>query len=375
MSTPATPDAGTVDAAGGDVAIVGGGIVALAVAAALSARGVATVVVAHRQPGEASRAAAGMLAPGVERAAGAAHDFAIAARDLYPSYVEALAEITGIQVPLNRDGILELVADERVADERRAELPLPSGAHWLDARALRDLEPNLAPMAGAVFHPLDGAVDNVVLVRALRALAESSTTITIVDERAAGVELDGGRPAVRLASGRRVAAGTVVLAGGAWTPLLEGLPRPLPVSPVRGQMIAVAASPIRHVTYGVRGYLVPRAPGTSVVGSTMEHVGFDVGTTPDGVRSITGIAGAIAPSLAEVPPLDRWSGLRPCTPDFLPIIGRDPDNPALVYATGHSRNGILLGPLTGECVARLVTGETVPHDLSPFAVERFAPPS
>lgn len=372
MSAPITGAAG---APGGDVAIVGGGIVALAVAAALSARGVATVLIAHRQPGEASRAAAGMLAPGVERASGAAHDFAIAARDLYPSYVDALAEITGIRVPLNRDGILELVADERLAAERRSELPLPSGADWLDARALRDLEPKLAPMAGAVFHPRDGAVDNVVLVRALRALVESSTTTTIVEESAAGVERNGGRPAVRLASGARVTATTVILAGGAWTPLLEGLPRPLPISPVRGQMISVAAAPLRHVTYGGHGYLVPRAPGTSVVGSTMEHVGFDTGTTPEGMRAIAGIASAIAPSLVGIPPLDRWSGFRPCTPDLLPIIGRDPDDPSLVYAAGHSRNGILLGPLTGECVARLVTGEPVQHDLTPFAIERFAPPS
>jgi glycine oxidase len=367
MSAPA---ARTSRVHGGDVAIVGGGLIALATATALAARGAGITLIADRKPGEASRAAAGMLAPGVERADGAAHDFAVAARELYPSYVAALAEVTGIQVPLNRDGILELVADEGAADERRAELP--PGAQWLDARALRELEPGAAPMAGAVLHPRDGAVDNVVLVRALRTLAESNTAITLVEEGAVAVEVDGARPAVRLASGRRLTAATVVLAAGAWTPLLDGLPRPIPVSPVRGQMISVAAAPLRHVTYGPHGYLVPRGPGTSVVGSTMEHVGFDVGTTPEGLTALAGIARAIAPSLADVPPLDRWSGLRPVTPDFLPIIGPDPDAPALVYATGHSRNGILLGPLTGECVACLVSGEPVPNDLAPFAIARFA---
>ncbi|HEU4563440.1 MAG TPA: FAD-dependent oxidoreductase [Gemmatimonadaceae bacterium] len=361
---------GGAAADGRDVAIVGGGLVALASAAALSARGAAVTLVAHRQPGEASPAAAGMLAPGVERAEGPAHDFAIAARDLYPGYVDAIAELTGIRVPLNRDGILELVGDEREADARRRDLP--PHARWLSARELRELEPGAAPMAGALFHPRDGAVDNVVLVRALRKLVEASSSVTIVEEPAAAVDAGESRPAVHLASGGRISADTLVLAAGAWTPLLGGLPRAIPVEPVRGQMIAVAATPLRHVAYGAgHGYLVPRAQGVSVVGSTMEHVGFEVDTTTEGVASLVRIAGAIAPSLADVPALDRWSGLRPVTPDFLPIIGPDPDAPSLLYATGHSRNGILLAPLTGECVARLACGEPLEHDLSPFSITRF----
>lgn len=356
---------------GRDVAIVGGGLVALACAAALSARGAAITLITHRSAGEASRAAAGMLAPGVERADGPAHDFAIAARDLYPGYLDAIAELTGIRVPLNRDGILELVADERTADARRSGLR--PDARWLTAAELHELEPAASPMAGALLHAHDGAVDNVVLVRALGTLVEASSSVAIVTERAVSVDATGARPAVRLASGRRLAADTLILAAGAWTPLLDGLPRSVPVEPVRGQMIAVAASPLHHVTYGAHhGYIVPRAPGISVVGSTMEQVGFDVGTTSEGVASLVAIAGGIAPSLAEVPALDRWSGLRPVTPDLLPIIGPDPDAPALIYATGHSRNGILLGPLTGECVARLVCGEEVPHDLSAFSIARFA---
>lgn len=354
---------------GADVAIIGGGLVALATAAALSARGATVLLIAERHPGEASPAAAGMLAPGVERAGGAAHDFAVAARDLYPSYVEALAEATGVRVALNRAGILELAADASDAEARRASPP--AGAEWLDAAALRALEPNLAPAPGALFHPRDGAVDNVTLLRALARLAESSDAIRAAGEGAVAIDLDGDRPSVTLASGRRVAGATVILAAGAWTPLLRGLPRPLPIVPVRGQMIALHASPLHHVTYGGHGYVVPRPHGVSVVGSTMEHVGFDAVTTPDGIARLRAIAARIAPSLAPHSPADQWSGLRPVTPDFLPILGPDPDAPALLYACGHSRNGILLGPLSAECVARVATGEAVEHDLRPFAVTRF----
>lgn len=355
--------------AGGDVVIVGGGLVGLASAAALSARGARVVLVTESHRGEASRAAAGMLAPGIERADGAAHRFAIAARDLYPSYLDALAELTGLHVSLNREGVLELLRDPQTAEARRAAL---NGGEWLSPEALRRLEPGIGPAAGAVLYEYDGAVDNVALVEALRALVRASAAVTVVEERAVAVRLDTPRPAVRLASGREIEAGQVVLAAGAWTPSLAGLPRPVPVEPVRGQIVAVAAAPIRHVTYGPRGYVVPRSDSLSVVGSTMEHVGFEVGTTPEAVSKLESAAAEIAPGFAGARIVDRWSGIRPVTPDFLPILGRDPDYPALIYACGHSRNGILLGPLTGECVAALATGERPELDIEPFSIARFA---
>lgn len=356
-----------------DTAIIGGGLVGLAAAAALSARGGRVALIAATHAGEASRAAAGMLAPGVEHATGAAHAFAVAARDLYPSYVEALAEVTGIRVPLNREGILELVTDEAAVDTKRAE----ADAHgeWLSAEQLRALEPAVGPAAGAILYPHDGAVDNVALLRALRTLVQASAAVTVIDEAATAVELSSEPPVVRLVSGRRIAAATLVLAAGAWSPLVHGLPRSIPVEPVRGQMMAVAAAPLRHVTYGPTGYVVPRGHALTVVGSTMERAGFEVATTPDGLAALEATAAQISPALAGARTVDRWSGLRPVTPDLLPILGRDPDCPALIYACGHSRNGILLGPLSGECVAALASGEEPNLDITPFAVTRFAPPA
>jgi glycine/D-amino acid oxidase-like deaminating enzyme len=311
-----------------------------------------------------------MLAPGVERAGGAAHAFAVAARDLYPSYIEALAEVTGSRVPLNREGILELAATDAAAEEKQRAVG--NGCEWVTPEQLRSLEPGLAPMVGALYYPGDGAVDNVRLLRALRGLADASSSIDVVEERAVSIDVEGPRPLVGLASGRVVFASNIVLAAGAWTPQLRGLPRPIPVEPVRGQMVAIAASPLRHVIYGPGGYAVPRGAALTAVGATMEHVGFDVGNTPEGKAALATAAAQISPALARARTVDQWSGLRPMTPDLLPILGRDPDFPTLVYACGHSRNGILLGPLTGECVAALACNEAPALDITPFAITRFA---
>lgn len=355
---------------GGDVIIIGGGLVGLATGAALAARGADVSIVADHNAGEASRAAAGMLAPSVERAEGPAHAFALAARDLYPSYVEALAEVTGTLVSLNREGILELMFDEQQAHGKRSSLA-SLGGQWLTSEELHALEPAIGPAVGAILYPGDGAVDNVALLRVLREMVEATSSVTVIHDRVTSIDLENERPWVELASGRTMIASKLVLAAGAWSPGVDGLPRNIPIEPVRGQMMSLGATPVRHVTYAGHGYVVPRSSSLSVVGSTMEHVGFSTGTTPEGMRALADVAKQVSPTLGDARPLERWSGLRPVTPDLLPILGRDPDYPTLLYACGHSRNGILLGPLTGECVAALASGETPSLDLSPFSVERF----
>jgi glycine oxidase ThiO len=360
-----------------DVVIVGGGLVGLATAAALGERGANVTIVDDGRKGMASTAAAGMLAPTMERASAgnAAHAFALAARDLYPSYLDALAEVTGIHVPLNREGVLELVVDEAEAERHRRAIEGEgnAGGEWLDPRQLRSLEPGLAPVVGAVLYQRDGAVDNVLLVRALESLVAASPSVRIVSDCARSLDLDGARSAVLLGSGGRLESSVLVLAAGAWAPLLVGLPRALPVEPVRGQAISLSAAPVRHVTYGPHGYIVPRDGSRTVVGATMEHVGFDTGVTGETATRLAAAAREMAPAFANARTLDHWSGLRPVTPDLLPILGRDPEYPALIYACGHARNGILLSPLTGECVADIATGQEPPLDISPFSVTRFAP--
>jgi glycine oxidase len=321
----------------------------------------------------ASPAAAGILAPSIEHGieiSTAAHSAAIAARDLFPSYVAWLKERTGIEVPLNRLGILELAEHEGRAE--RLQRDLPATATWLGRSALAELEPELSRAAGAVFHPTDGSVDNGVLLEALRALLRASRWVEVRAERAARIDLGATRPAAVTVDGERYEGGDLVLAAGAWVATLSGLPRSLPVEPLRGQMISYRPSPLRHVVYGKRGYLVPRSDDRLLVGATMERAGFAPETTEEGVREMERVAVTICPSLAGRPRLAAWAGLRPVTPDLLPIIGRDPDRPRLVYACGHSRNGVLLAPWTGSMIGGILAGRAMDSDLAPFAVERFA---
>ena len=358
-----------------DVVVLGAGLVGSAVAADAAARGASVLLVGETRFGEASPAGAGMLAPGAEGddlRSEAVRRFALDGRDLYPSFLSALTNETGISVPFDRNGILELLNDEDAS--RR-----PHGSEWIDARALRLLEPNLGDFAGAVLHPHDGSVDNLVLLGAMRRRVELRRTIEVVRASARSVNVLATRPRVILEDGDLLEGGSLVVATGAWATQLDGLPRPIPVRPVRGQLLMLEGALARHVIYGGGGYVVPRrypdSPETlarTIIGATIEETGFDVSTTAEGLAYLTGIARRVAPAFAAAPLLSHWAGLRPVTPDTLPILGRDPDAPHLLYACGHGRNGILLAPITGEAIGALAVGESTQFDLSPFGIERFA---
>lgn len=349
-----------------DVLIAGSGIIGLSAAAAAANLGLRVLLIGEPSPGEASPAAAGLLAPSVEEVT-AAHRFAIASRDRYPSYLEWVFEKTGIRVPLNRTGILEVALD----DHETATLTTASrrGAQWLSAQELGAIEPPLAHAAGGFLHPDDGAVDNVELLRALKELVEREPGIEWRAERVSQLDPEAGRVTTPIGE---YSAATIVIAAGAWSPRITGLPRPLPVEPVRGQMVAARADVVSRPVFGAGVYLVPRAHDRTVIGSTMERVGFDSRTTGSGLDELRRGAVRLCPSLAPTDMSEGWAGLRPVTPDLLPIIDRDPDFPGLIYACGHSRNGILMAPLTADCVAQLAAGRSPAHDLSPFAISRFA---
>ncbi len=357
-----------------DVIVVGGGGVGLGIALAAAGRGLSVVLVAEHRAGEAFPAAAGILAPPSlemvgRSAAGPEHAFAVAARNRYPSYLIELAEQSGVAVPINRLGLLHIVLDDARALEQAA-IDIP-GTTWLDRAALAALEPSLAHAAGARLFTEDGAVDNVVLLRALEIGVARCARVRQLSGPARAIRIEQHSITCEIGGGESVSAEQLVLAAGAWSSLIEGLPRPLPVEPLRGQMISLAASPVRHVVYGHDGYLVPRGDMT-LVGATMEHAAFDVSTTAEGVAGLRAAAAELCPALAGLPVAKAWAGLRPVSPDFLPIIGRDPDSPSLIYACGHSRNGVLMAPLTGDCVAALLVGETPPASLAAFGIERFA---
>jgi glycine oxidase len=351
-----------------EVIVVGGGLIGLATAAALAERNVSVTLIGEPRPGEASPAAAGMLAPSVERATGPAHEFGVAARDRYPSFVDFLAEKVGVRVPLNRLGILQVALSAKgIKGLKKTALPTSS---WLDAKELHDLEPALSHGLGAVFSPDDGAVDNTILVAALEALCAASDRITRVAGVAVSLDPKKDSCTVRTESGDRYTARRVVIAAGAWAGQISGARFARAVVPARGQLVSYSASPLRHVAYGPSGYVVPRGDLT-IGGSTMENVGFDASTTKEGVKKVRAASEEICPSLASARETRAWAGLRPVTPDMLPIIGPDPESPSVLYACGHSRNGVLMAPLTGDLMADLVTESPLSHDLSQFRADRF----
>jgi len=243
---------------------------------------------------------------------------------------------------------------------------------WLEPQEARDLWPALSPDAlGALLAAEDGAIDPPLLTRALRADADR-LGVRAERQSVTGIVVDGGRvTGVKTLAGT-VPAGTVVIAAGAWSARLGGLPRPLPVEPVRGQL-ALAPWPAGTppaILYYDHAYVLARG-GKAIIGSTMERVGFDARVTREGEAQLRAGASRLFPAFQSATFEKVWAGLRPLTPDGRPILGRDPDVSGLWYAVGHGRNGILLAALTGDVIADLITGTSLDFDLGPFLVDRF----
>jgi glycine oxidase ThiO len=348
-----------------DVLVLGGGIAGLTVALEAARRDLSVILLDTPRPGAASRAAAGMLAPSLEDVPAPMLGAAIAARDYYPSFLSALRDQTGVDVPLDRGGILQLASESDAESLRRRSA---AGAEWLDSAALAAREPAFGVHFGALLHPLDGAVDNLVLMDALeRAVAATTTIRRVVAEV---LSIDADQPSALTPTRGRFSATRLVLCTGAWAGRLPGLPRRIPVRPVRGQLLRLAQSPVRHVTYGGGGYLVPRGD-TVLIGATSEEAGFENETSLGGLSALRGIATRAIPALANALVVDHWAGLRPMSLDTQPILGADPESPALVYACGYSRNGILFAPWAAAQLANVLVGDPAP-ELVPFGVDRPA---
>jgi glycine/D-amino acid oxidase-like deaminating enzyme len=346
-----------------ELLVLGGGIAGLTVALEAARHDLSVIILDAPRPGAASRAAAGMLAPSVEELPAEMLGAAVAARDHYPTYLAMLRERTGIDVPLDRDGILQLVTEGEADATRRRP---PAGAEWLDAAVLREREPAFGAHPGALLHPFDGAVDNLILMDALERAIDLTPAIKRIS--ADVLSIDSDEPSALTRTRGRISATRLVLASGAWAGTLAGLPRRVPVRPVRGQLLRLAQPPVRWVTYGAGGYLVPRGE-TTLIGATSEEAGFENETSLGGLATLRSIAARASPSLATALVVDHWAGLRPMSLDGHPILGADPDSPALVYACGYSRNGILFAPWAAAQLAKVIVGEPAP-ELDAFQITR-----
>ena len=365
-----------------DVAVIGGGVIGLAVAWRAAQRGHRVCVLERGELGAgASRVAAGMLAPVTEADAGelALLQLGLRSARAWPQFAAELADAAGADPGFRRSGALVVARDrdEAAAVDRELAVRIDLG---LDVRRLlpsaaRRLEPALAPtLRLALDVPGDHSADPRALVLAVAEAARRAGVTLRTGARVERLEQRAGRvTGVGLAGGEVVRAEHVVAAAGAWSGAIEGLPR-MPLRPVKGQILRLRdpAGPglLERIVRFEGGYLVPRDDGRYVLGATMEERGFDTTVTAGGLYELLRDAGEIVPGVRELVIEEMSAGLRPATPDNAPVLGPAEELVGLHWAAGHHRNGILLAPVTADVVADGLDGDTTAI-ASAFAPSRF----
>jgi glycine oxidase len=361
-----------------DAVVVGGGVIGAGVAWSLARAGLTVSLLERGElAGQASRVAAGMLAPISEsRRDGPLRRAGLSSLARFPALVAELREASGIDPELVVSGCLRLPADDAEAAALRALLGDGLELAWLAPREIEALAPGIAAPArarGGLFAGGEAHVRSPLLVRAFAAAAAAAGARIETGVAALGLLRDRDTVCgVRCTDGARP-AGCVVLCPGSFAAECAGWIGPgarIPVEPVRGQLVTLEAPGPRCIVWGPGAYLVPRRDGSLVVGATVERVGFDARVTAEGVEGLLAAARALLPETAGARFLGAAAGLRPGTPDHLPLVGPWPGAPGLVLATGHYRSGVLLAPRTGELVADGVLGKGWGEPA--FAPARFA---
>jgi glycine oxidase len=368
-----------------DVVIVGGGIIGCAAAYYLAARGGVRVALLERESevgAESTKAAAGILNPFYAASEPSPYfDFCVEAHALYHTLVPELRDLTGIDPQFLKWGVLGLLLDdddEKAATEKiRWQRERGLSVERLTPEEALRREPAVTPeIRGALYFPQDFHIDNGLLVEALAEAARRRGAEVRLGAAVTGLLREGKRVTGVETETGRIAAGSVVLAAGAWSaPLARLIGREIKVEPARGQIVVMGARETftRTVVYAKEQYVVPRLGGEVIVGSTLEFEGFDKRATAEGIRHVLERGIEMVPGLRDLTFKSVTAGLRPYSADTHPILGSFEDVPGLIVATGHSRKGILLGPFSGKIVADLVLDGKTAVPIGSYAPERFAP--
>ncbi len=346
-----------------DVIIVGGGIIGLALAIALRKRGATVLVVERGEPGrEASHAAGGMLVDCPLETPTALQPLATASARMYPEFAHELELESSMKVDLRSQGTILLPSAEHLHHLEGAPLP---------AAAVAESEPALVAPDRPAFLLQERSVDpRALTTAALKTAKNRGVDFSSGDEVTAVNVTDGHAIGVTTIKTFFLAA-KVVNCAGAWSGQIA--PHAFPTRPVKGQMLCLvmpSRNLLKHVIRSPKVYLIPRSDGRLLVGATVEEAGYDKRVDLATIQGLHNAAVALVPKLADARILENWAGLRPGTPDALPILGQTQTRGYYV-ATGHFRDGILLAPITAEVMTAVVEGRTPDYDLTAFSPARF----
>jgi len=362
-----------------DVVIAGGGLIGGSIALELAEAGLKVGLYDAREPGrEASWASAGMISPAPESPAMIpSMPISLGSVRLYPEFIRRVEEVTGRNAGYRKDGALDAILAGNVQEELSTIIALQHGvglrAEALSAEQARELEPALTEeIEAAIFRPDEASLDNRVFTDAVLEAARIKGAKIFAGNGAAAVWRERQRAKGLILEQGRVEAKWTIIAAGCFSARIEGAAPYAPVFPAKGQMVALRCESVslRHVLWVDHTYLVPRSDGRIIAGSTIERTGFDHDVTAGGIQKILGGALLLVPALEKARIEETWAGLRPDSPDHLPIIGPT-DIDGLLVATGHFRSGILLAPITARLIGEWVMKQRVSLDWERFSPMRF----
>jgi len=353
-----------------DVIVIGGGIIGLSLAIELRKQGGSVLVVERGEPGrEASHAAGGMLVGCSLETPAALQPLAAASARMYPQFVEELQIESGFYVDLREQGAIVFPSPEQQYERPGFNV---AGLLKLLPAQLAELEPALADFNQPAFYLNERSVDPRALVAAALAAAKRLGVDVSSGEEVTALDLLDGRVAEVVTKKTSFLAPKVVNCAGAWSGQIA--PHAFPTRPVKGQMLCLLSPSgglLQHVIRSPEVYLIPRSDGRIVVGTTVEEAGFDKRTEVAAIQRLHRAAIALVPELKNAKILEDWAGLRPGTPDALPILGATA-TPGYYVATGHFRDGILLTPITARVMAQVISGKNPDYNLNAFSPARFS---
>jgi len=362
-----------------DAIVAGGGLIGSAIALELARDVLRVVLFDAREPGrEASWASAGILSPAPENPGMISMvPIGRASLAMYPEFVAQVEELSGIASGYRAKGTVEALFSRHAREELNTIVALHRGlglqAEAISAKEAREMEPALSEeIEAAVLRPQEASVDNRLLANALIEAAKRSGAEIHPGEAVQGIWREGSQCRGAVVNGENISAKHTIVAAGSFSAQIAGAAEFAPVQPAKGQMASLRceAARIERVLWSEQIYVVPRNDGRILCGATVEHVGFDKTVTAGGMHANLDAAIALVPLLATAQLEESWAGLRPDTPDHLPIIGPT-EMEGLLIATGHFRSGVLLTPITAKLIGEFIAGKTPSVDWERFSPMRF----